>query len=93
MKWLNTVERVYRQRPVSGWMLTLAGFALPLIGAFGIYGLYSAADFSSEVRDQYEKPPGVMSYTMFGLAIAVCGSFIGAGLLLVWTRFRKYVSA
>jgi len=92
MKLLVTVERVYRERQTLGWVLTLVGVALPVIGTLGLYCLYALADFSSHVRDDHDKPPGVIAYSLFAIAIAVCGCFISAGLLLIWTRVRRYVA-
>ena len=93
MKLFAKVERVYRERPVLGWILTFAGMVLPVIGTLGLYFLHALADFSSHVRDDYETPPGAIAYSLFAFAIALCAAFIGAGLLLTWTRMRRNFAA
>ena len=92
MRFLATVERIQRDRPCAGWILTAVGVALPILASLGTFALFDLADFSSQVRDQYERPPGIIAYSLFALAIAFFALLFLVGLLLIWARVRRYVS-
>ncbi len=93
MPFLTTIERIQRERFVIGWLLTGLEIVLPVIAALGVVFLFNLKSFASAVRDDFEKPPGVIDYAEFILALLVCGSLFFVGLFLIWARVRRYVAA
>ena len=89
MRFVTTVQRVQRDRPALGWFLTVLGVVLPVLASLGIVLLFSLADFSSHVRDDFEARPGEIAYSLFALALIACGCLFVTGLLLVWARVRS----
>jgi membrane protease YdiL (CAAX protease family) len=93
MKILAIMERIQRERPGMGWLLTVLGVIMPVIASLGACFLFALAGFSSNVRDTYEKPPGVLDYFLFGLALAMCACLFLTGILLIWARVRRCIAA
>ena len=93
MRLLTKIERIQRERPAVGWLLTTLGILLPLIASFGIWFLFALADFSSNLRDGFEKPPGTLEYALFTLMLIGCGGLFVTGLILIWARARGFFAA
>ena len=90
MKFITKVQRIQRSRPGVGWFLTGLGFILPVFSVLGAFLLFGVADFSSQVRDEFERPPGAFEHSLFALALLLLVSLFVAGLILIWARVRRY---
>jgi len=90
---LTKIERIQRERPGTGWLITALGIILTIIACWGVVFLFDHKDLSSVVRDDFEKPPGVTDYFIFALALLACGVLFFTGLFLIWARVRRYVAA
>jgi len=90
---LTNIERVQRERPGTGWLITAVRIILPIIACLGVAFLFHLKNHSSVVRDDFEKPPGVTDYFIFALALLACGVLFFTGLFLIWVRVRRYVAA
>ena len=93
MRLVTTIQRVQREKPRLGWFLTGLGFISSVISVVGVFLLFGSSHFASDVRDQVEKPPGAVEYSLFALAMLAMVSLFVAGLILIWARVRKYVAA
>jgi len=91
MSLLGAIEQIQRKHRAFGWLLTTIGFVLPVIAVCGVMFLFALADFSSQVRDEFEKPPGFGSYLAFALGLSICLLSFVSGLLLIRARFRRSV--
>lgn len=92
MKFVSSIQRIQHERPGVGWALTLSGAVLPVVASFGIWLLFRAKDFASQVRDDFERSPGFIDYTVFSLALLFFAALFVAGLVLLWARVRRHDS-
>lgn len=89
MGFVSSIQRIQRQRPSVGWALTILGLVLLGLAPCAIWFLFGARDFTSNVRDAFEKPPSSVDYALFSLAVFFFVVVFAAGLLLIWARIRK----
>lgn len=87
---ISCIQRIQRERRSIGWALTLFGVVLMVFAPFAILLLFGTRDLASNVRDDFEKPPGPIDYALFNLAVAFLVVVFATGLLLIWARIRKH---
>ena len=93
MAFLTKIERIQRERPGTGWLITAVGIILPIIACVGVVFLFDLKNFLSTIHDVIEKPPAATGSFVFALALLACGVLFFTGLFLIWVRVRRYVAA
>lgn len=78
---------VIRIKPLIFGVVLLALASVGFLFAFGV------ADFSSAVRDDFEKQRGVTDYSVFTLTLLACAALFLAGVRVLWVSARKSAKA
>ncbi|MEI9863530.1 MAG: hypothetical protein WDN00_03040 [Limisphaerales bacterium] len=67
----------------------ILGIALLILALVGVVLIFGVADFSSAVRDDLEKPLGVMDYFIFALLLLFSVAVFLVGLFILWSGVHK----
>ena len=71
------------------WLVGLSALGIATLSIFTLWFLFSLKEFSSNVRDTYETPPGIFQYLLFALIVISLSVMAIVGLLAFLSIFFR----
>ncbi|WP_310063566.1 hypothetical protein [Lysobacter niastensis] len=86
---INALDRAIGKLGSARWLAAIAGSLVSAASAAGLWFLVALKDFSSNLRDAYEAPPGPVQYAVFGLVCAFLLVSAALGVVVAALGLRR----